>query len=387
MNVPPSSPPSTDTSASTTGAAQSAQNPTPGSAKGAQHAPSALFTLLLSGQLHAAPGAQTALAAVVESKTSANTGVQTPSAPTDQTGKGLPLADLLAAILAGGTVASTTADAKSAKTQDKKSATGDVSAAAAQVVVPIAAPLLLAAAPNASAAPQSHDGADDASLAAILNVLSAGGNSGANSADVLKAALAKFEAAQGPTSNVPTQGAAATDRGDVAALHAAVVHQPTQPASGDTGARPAAVPTVQVDTPMQKQGWDRELGSRVVWMAKDGVQAAQLRVNPPHLGPVEVRLSVSSDAANVSFIAHHVHARDAIEVAIPRLREMMAEQGFAQTNVNVGGHGAQQGQGQQAFGAPSAHANPFDTTIDSDVLPATTSSMGAGALGMVDYFA
>ncbi len=385
MNVLPSSPPSTDTSASTTGAAQSAQNPTPGPVKGAQHAPSALFTLLLSGQLHAAPGAQTALAAVVESKTSANPGVQTPSAPTEQTGKGLPLADLLAAILAGGTVAATTADAKSAKTQDKKSAAGDVNAAASQVVVPIAAPLLLAATPHASAAPQSHAGADDASLATILNVLSAG-NGGANSADVLKAVLAKFEAAQAPASNVPTQGAVAMDRGDVAALHAAVVHQPAQPASGDAGARPAAVPSVPVDTPMQKPGWDRELGNRVVWMAKDGVQAAQLRVNPPHLGPVEVRLSVSSDAANVSFIAHHVHARDAIEAAIPRLREMMAEQGFAQTNVNVGGHGAQQGQGQQAFSAPGAHANPFDTSIDTDALPAT-SSIGAAALGMVDYFA
>jgi hypothetical protein len=94
--------------------------------------------------------------------------------------------------------------------------------------------------------------------------------------------------------------------------------------------RPAAsLPRVfQMDVPLQQPGWDRALGERVRWMANEKVQVAELRLNPPNLGPLEVRLHVEGDRTHVNFVAPQAAVREAIDAALPRLRELFAEGGL-----------------------------------------------------------
>jgi flagellar hook-length control protein FliK len=87
---------------------------------------------------------------------------------------------------------------------------------------------------------------------------------------------------------------------------------------------------------MQNPAWTQVMSSRVVWMAKEGLQQAQLRMNPANLGPVEVKLHVQNDQASVTFLAQHSATRDALEQALPRLRESFAENGMELTNAQVG---------------------------------------------------
>ena len=71
-------------------------------------------------------------------------------------------------------------------------------------------------------------------------------------------------------------------------------------------------------------------------MADKGLQTATLRLQPEHLGPVEVKISVDENgSAQVLFSAHHAQTRDALETAMPRLREMFADQGLSLTHTNV----------------------------------------------------
>ena len=101
-------------------------------------------------------------------------------------------------------------------------------------------------------------------------------------------------------------------------------------------------PTAHVDrlTPaVGTPAWDQALGQKIVWMAQGGEQSASLTMNPPDLGPMQVVLSVSNNQATVDFMAAQPEVRQALEAALPRLREMMSESGIqlGQANVSAGG--------------------------------------------------
>ena len=112
-------------------------------------------------------------------------------------------------------------------------------------------------------------------------------------------------------------------------------------------ARHTAPLSSQVGTP----GWSDELSARLVWLAKDGVQAASLRLSPAHLGPLEVHIAVRGDEAVVSFGASHADTRAALEQALPRLREMFASQGLQLTHADVSGRDPRGGETQASHHA------------------------------------
>jgi flagellar hook-length control protein FliK len=73
-------------------------------------------------------------------------------------------------------------------------------------------------------------------------------------------------------------------------------------------------------------------------MVREGVQLAELRIRPPEMGLIEVRIAVSQQEASLAFAAQHSAVRDAIESALPRLREMLSEGGISLGNVDVSEH-------------------------------------------------
>ena len=108
-----------------------------------------------------------------------------------------------------------------------------------------------------------------------------------------------------------------------------------------SGHAPIQMPTVLLDhqaptqtasftlaQPVGRPGWGEALSSRVVLLARQGIQGAEMRVHPAHLGPIEIQVSISDEIARVAFAAHHPHTREALEAALPQLREMFAQQGL-----------------------------------------------------------
>lgn len=105
------------------------------------------------------------------------------------------------------------------------------------------------------------------------------------------------------------------------------------------GPRPADAPTVmQLATAVTNPGWSDGLADRVAWMVQQDLGQAHLKLNPPQLGPVEVRVQVSSDQATVTFTAHNQQVRDALENASQRLRDLLGSQGFVNVQVDVSQH-------------------------------------------------
>ena len=101
------------------------------------------------------------------------------------------------------------------------------------------------------------------------------------------------------------------------------------------------------------KGWGSAIADRVMWMVQGEQQFAKLRLNPPNLGPIEVRVTVHQDQTSVSFLAQHAAVREALEAALPRLREMFDQQSLQLVQADVQDPGA-----QQRGAADGSSANP-----------------------------
>jgi flagellar hook-length control protein FliK len=78
--------------------------------------------------------------------------------------------------------------------------------------------------------------------------------------------------------------------------------------------------------PLSHPEWSKDLGERIVWMNGRAIPSAEIRLNPPHMGPISVRVDVADDQATVVFTAQHSAVRETLEASIPKLREMMGSQ-------------------------------------------------------------
>lgn len=102
-------------------------------------------------------------------------------------------------------------------------------------------------------------------------------------------------------------------------------------------APPPALPVAaSLDAPMGTPAFREQLATQVAVFIDQKQLAAQIQVHPPELGPVDVQIKLNAEQIDVDFFATQADARDAIENAIPRLREMLAEQGLSLGGTHVG---------------------------------------------------
>lgn len=113
------------------------------------------------------------------------------------------------------------------------------------------------------------------------------------------------------------------------------------PPLAGTGA-PAAAELV-LRAPVGSPRWAEELGSRLVMLSARGQHDGSLTLTPEHLGPLEVRITISQNTANVWFGAQQADTRAALAEALPRLRELFAEAGLALGESGVSQEAPRQG--------------------------------------------
>ena len=83
-------------------------------------------------------------------------------------------------------------------------------------------------------------------------------------------------------------------------------------------------------------GYGDDLGSSVVWMAEHRIGHAALQVSPDHLGPIEVRLQLDGARVHAEFYSAQPEVRHALEASLPRLRELLGQQGLQLGQADVG---------------------------------------------------
>ncbi|MDB5935504.1 MAG: hypothetical protein JWQ01_2848 [Massilia sp.] len=171
---------------------------------------------------------------------------------------------------------------------------------------------------------------------------------------------------------------------------AAPVVAPVQQASLAMAQAVNGAPTDRIAARIGTPGWDNQVAQKIVWMVAGKEQSATLTLNPPDMGPMQVVLSVTNDQATVTFSAAQPEVRQALENAMPKLREMMGENGIALGNASVNAGSPEQRQAQQGEqsrhqGGGSRFGGGGGDTAGTASAPRVT-RLGTGT-GLVDTFA
>ncbi|MYM59775.1 flagellar hook-length control protein FliK [Vibrio sp. OCN044] len=159
---------------------------------------------------------------------------------------------------------------------------------------------------------------------------------------VLKAALgAKTLGALGKLSQSGAkQGAASGQEFGLAQQLSQAAGQ--QVGAGQTQLR-AEQASAQAPLPLNRELAGDQVAERVQMMMSKNLKNVDIRLDPPELGRLQIRLNVGGDGATVHFTVANQQARDVIEQSMPRLREMLAQQGVQLGDSSV----QQQSSGQQ----------------------------------------
>jgi flagellar hook-length control protein FliK len=135
--------------------------------------------------------------------------------------------------------------------------------------------------------------------------------------------------------------------------------------------------TQSLPTPFQSPDWGPALSQRVTWMVKDQLQNANITINPPHLGQIEVRLQTDQSAqTSVYFMSNNPEVRQAITENLNTLREMMSQNGLQLGQADVG---SRESSNSSQYGAPSRKK---EQTLDLPLadIPSTESSQKIGLI-------
>lgn len=148
----------------------------------------------------------------------------------------------------------------------------------------------------------------------------------------------------------------------------------------------------------------QQLTEKVRWMVNSRNISAEIRLDPPDLGGMNIKVNLSGDSASVSFVVQSQQAREALDQATPRLREMLEEQGIelGQSSVEQESRG-RDGQAEQGSLANNSNAannlaqqsqdglqndgqNKDDSGL-SDNGDAIEQRINGGRIGGIDYYA
>jgi len=102
-----------------------------------------------------------------------------------------------------------------------------------------------------------------------------------------------------------------------------------------TATQSAVTQTQLVPLNLGQSAWESNLGSRLQMLVGQNIQTAEIRLDPPELGALDIKIKVSNDVANINITSQHAHVRDALESAVPKLREMFEQSGLSLGDVNV----------------------------------------------------
>jgi flagellar hook-length control protein FliK len=117
-------------------------------------------------------------------------------------------------------------------------------------------------------------------------------------------------------------------------------------------------------------------------MVDSNLTGAKLQVNPPALGPIEVRIALQAGHAQVWLTSHSAVTRDALESSSPKLKEMLGAQGFGQVSVDIS-----QRSFQDRTPQPRGYeASAFEGSAAVAASPAAISASRA-ASGLLDAYA
>ncbi|OUS74655.1 hypothetical protein B5G52_01250 [Pseudoalteromonas sp. A601] len=130
------------------------------------------------------------------------------------------------------------------------------------------------------------------------------------------------------------------------------------------------------------------LQERVSALLNINNKEAEIRLDPPEMGSMQIRIRSDAEQAQINFVVQNQQAKEALEQSMPKLREMLAEQG-----IELGESSIQQGDSQenmaeqQQQNAQGQLANNAENDDESTDIQASTNNIKQQSSSSIDYYA
>lgn len=135
-------------------------------------------------------------------------------------------------------------------------------------------------------------------------------------------AVATEKSSQAATISATTMQAFQTALSNQTALGAQTVQTPV-------GQSPSQMIQSQIQTPISDPNFPQAFASQVSILSAEGITHAELTLNPPNMGPVQIEIRHIGSNIEVNFRAEQAHTREAIKASVEQLRELLQDQGMA----------------------------------------------------------
>lgn len=178
--------------------------------------------------------------------------------------------------------------------------------------------------------------------------------------------------------------------GTADATLAAAAASTAQVAGAAPAATTATVASASVPYPMGSDAWRADVSSHVLYFSQQDISSAQLHLNPAHLSPLNISISVDNNQTSIAFNAAHEATRQAMQDSLPQLRELFNAHGIALGQTTVGDSSAGSAQQHNQNSRPSGSSNGSVTSKaleSSSTAPGGPNAVRLRSLQIVDTFA
>lgn len=133
------------------------------------------------------------------------------------------------------------------------------------------------------------------------------------------------------------------------------------------------VPQTQLGMSAGHPQWGKAVGEKILWMANQQLSSADIRLDPPELGSLQVKVTVQQDQASITFISPHPQVRELLDQQAVRLRELFADQGLNLSHVDIADRHQQSSGDSQGNSQSSRHF--ADEESDEELMQTPISSL------------
>lgn len=232
--------------------------------------------------------------------------------------------------------------------------------------------------PQGNNAGAGSNTAGQASASTSMNVEAGGASSApaAQAASTTVPSTAPQTSAMPPMPSLTTMPGSAMDAATRAATNPDAALAGSREAFGSGGAGQSNA----------REQWGEALSQRISLMTARNQSEARVQLDPPELGRLMIQIQVNSDQAAVSFTSPHAMVRDALEASMPRLQEMLSEQGLDLLDVDISDQSRQQAD-EQGGDEPGLLAGAGDDGAGADADEEPAPLTGQASLSLVDDYA
>lgn len=143
------------------------------------------------------------------------------------------------------------------------------------------------------------------------------------------------------------------------------------------------ITTKAIDLPqhLSNPEWSDDFNQQIIWLGQQKINNAVIKLNPQEFGPIEISIKMLNEETSISIMTHTTQVRDLVEQALPRLREMMTDQGLNLSQVTIESNENQRQSAKQQYEPLLNEAVSVEEPVEETVSIVKTSK------GIIDYFA